>query len=211
MSPDVLKTLVLVLVALLLSNAVHEFAHAAMARALGDDTAERQGRFTLDPTKHIDPFGSLILPTILVLMQTGFFFGWAKPVPFSPNNLTRKLRVKHGVLLIAAAGPAANLVLAGICAILFRIIEPTSGAVFDLLHTMVLLNVVLALFNLLPVPPLDGSKVLVGLLPDSALKHFRFLDSNPWIVPLAFVLVFLVAGRLLGGPVMSLTIWMLGG
>ncbi len=204
MTPELLQNLVLVLVPLILSLAVHEWAHAATARALGDDTAQRQGRLTLNPISHIDPIGTLLIPGLLVLSGSGLFFGWAKPVPFNPTNFSRKIRMKHGVLLTAIAGPVSNLVLALIAAVLFAFASGNEAAQ-HLLVIMVTLNVTLFLFNMLPVPPLDGSKVAYGLLPDRANAMLRFFESRPWVVPVAFILVFWYGGRLLGPPMMAIS------
>jgi Zn-dependent protease len=204
MTPDMLVQLITVLVPLVLSLTVHEYAHAAMAKALGDDTAERQGRFTLDPMSHIDPIGSLALPALLVLMNTGFWFGWAKPVPYDPLRFTSKIRMKHGVLLVAAAGPLSNLLLAVLSAALLSAF-PDNDAARSFLSTCVLLNVLLFLFNLLPIPPLDGSKVAYGLLPDRWGGVLRFFQSKPYIAPMAFMMIFLVGGRLIGPPMMAIS------
>ena len=210
MTPELLKELVFVMVTLILSLAVHEFAHAAAARALGDDTALRQGRYTLDPRSHIDPLGTLVLPLFLVLSGSGFWFGWAKPVPFNPNKFTRKIRVKHSILITAAAGPLSNLALAVLCAGILHMVGDASGVVLELLSTMVILNVALFLFNLLPVPPLDGSKVAYGLLPDRYIARLKVLEHKPWIVPLAFVLIFVLAGHIIGPPLRALSSGLLG-
>ena len=207
---EILQQLVLVLVPLILSLAVHEFAHAATARLLGDRTAEKQGRFTLNPLSHIDPFGSLIVPGMLVLMGTGVWFGWAKPVPFNPANFTRKIRMKHGILITAAAGPLSNLALATLAALVYHMAGTTNEALLTLITTMVVLNIALFLFNLLPVPPLDGSKVVYGLLPDAAHKYLGVFEKNPWIAPVAFIAVFFMAGRIIGPPLRDLTALMLG-
>ncbi|MGB0589108.1 MAG: site-2 protease family protein [Myxococcota bacterium] len=204
MTPDMMVQLVTVLVPLILSLTVHEYAHAAMAKALGDDTAERQGRFTLDPMSHIDPIGSLALPALLVLMNTGFWFGWAKPVPYDPLRFSSKIRMKHGVLLVAAAGPLSNLLLAVLSAALLSAF-PENEAARAFLGTCVLLNVLLFLFNLLPIPPLDGSKVAYGLIPDRWNGVLSFFRSKPYIAPMAFMMVFLVGGRLIGPPMMAIT------
>lgn len=201
MTPDLLRNLALVLVPMILSLSVHEFAHAAVAAFLGDDTAERQGRYTLNPISHIDPIGTLLLPALLVLSGSGLFFGWAKPVPFNPVNFKRGIRMKHGILLTAIAGPLSNLVLAVLSAALLAVI-PANDATSALLHTMVFLNVALFFFNLLPIPPLDGSKVAYGLLPDSANGLLRAVEKHRWVVPVLFLFVFLFAGRIIGAPIM---------
>jgi Zn-dependent protease len=151
---------------LVLSLTVHEWAHAWSAFRLGDDTAERLGRLTLNPLPHIDPIGTLLLPLL------GVPFGWARPVPVNPNRFHRRMPMRTGMMITAAAGPAANVVLAVaatvVLALLIRIdvglLESHPGLV-QLLHVFILLNVVLAIFNLLPIYPLDGSRVADGLMP----------------------------------------------
>jgi len=204
MTPEMLVQLVTVLVPLILSLTVHEYAHAAAAKWLGDDTAEREGRFTLDPMSHIDPFGSLLLPALLVVMNTGFWFGWAKPVPYNPLKFSRKVRMKHGVLIVAAAGPLSNLLLAILCAALFSLLGD-HGAARSFLGTCVLLNVLLFLFNLLPVPPLDGSKVAYGLLPDRWDGVLVFFRERPYMAPMAFLAIFFFAGDLIGPPMIAIS------
>jgi Zn-dependent protease len=206
MTPDLMLHLVLVLVPMILSLSVHEFAHAAAASLLGDDTAERQGRFTLNPISHIDPIGTLLLPALLVMSGSGIFFGWAKPVPFNPVQFNRKIRMKHGILLTAIAGPLSNLVLAVLSALLLAVL-PAADASSALLHTMVYLNVALFFFNMLPVPPLDGSKVAFGLLPDSANSALRVFERHTWVAPALFLGVFFFAGRIIGAPI----IWVSSG
>ncbi|MCB9730425.1 MAG: site-2 protease family protein [Deltaproteobacteria bacterium] len=201
MTPELLLHLALVLVPMILSLTVHEFAHAAVASMLGDDTAHRQGRFTLNPISHIDPIGTLLLPTLLVLSGSGIFFGWARPVPFDPVRFNRRIRMKHGILLTAAAGPISNLLLAVVAALLLGLL-PTNEASYALLSTTVILNVALFFFNMLPVPPLDGSKVAFGLLPDSATPMLRTLERHRWIGPALFLLVFFFAGSIIGRPIM---------
>lgn len=208
MTPEILLELVTVLVPLLLSLTVHEYAHAATARALGDDTASRMGRYTLNPLSHIDPIGSLLLPALLVVSGTGILFGWARPVPFDPLRFTRRLRMKHGILLTAAAGPLANLVLAVLAAGLLGFVRGQEAAE-TLLHATVVLNVMLFFFNLLPVPPLDGSKVAFGLLPDRATGALRALEQHPWVAPAAFVAVVFLGGRLIAPPMLAVSRFLL--
>jgi Zn-dependent protease len=160
---DLLASRVLVLVPLWLSLAVHEWAHAWSADQLGDDTARLQGRMTLDPTHHVDPVGTVLLPLL------GVPIGWAKPVPIDPLRF-RGVRLATGIWLTAAAGPAANLLLALVAAALQRGLD--AGGVIDvvpgvrsLLATLVPMNVGLALFNLLPIPPLDGSRIADAFVP----------------------------------------------
>ncbi|MGM0577466.1 MAG: site-2 protease family protein [Myxococcota bacterium] len=205
MTPDLLTDLVIVLATLLPSLAIHEFAHALVARWLGDDTASRQGRLTLNPVSHIDPVGSLLLPGILVLAGTGFLFGWAKPVPFDPVRFTRRIRMKHGILLTALAGPVSNLLLAALLAVALGFFPPSDQAANVIFGRAIVLNVLLFVFNLLPIPPLDGSKIAYGLLPDSASGLLRFFEQRPWIAPVAFLALFLGAGHLLTEPVMAMS------
>ena len=154
---------------LLFAITVHEAAHGWMARRLGDRTAEMLGRLTLNPIKHIDPIGTVLVPAIL-LIAGGFIFGWAKPVPVDPRNLAHPRR---DMAAVAAAGPMANLVMALIWALIAKLglmLTPTLPWVGVPLLLMgkigILLNAILMVLNLLPLPPLDGGRVLVGLLPD---------------------------------------------
>jgi len=160
---------ILSIIILIFSVILHEVAHGYMADALGDPTARLAGRLTLNPLKHIDPVGSIIVPLITYL--AGFTFGWAKPVPYNPYNLKDKRR---GELLIALAGPASNLLIALIFGTILRLftgIVPTamifagSGGALTVLAYIVLINITLAVFNLIPLPPLDGSKILFSILP----------------------------------------------
>ena len=154
------------LVPLLLSLTVHEWAHAWSAYRLGDDTASRQGRLTLNPLAHIDPFGSLILPLLHIP------FGWAKPVPVNPTRFRPGVKMSTGTIITAAAGPFSNVVLAVVCAVAFGLLARFSPdalhakfGMAPLLLILIRINVTLAIFNMIPVPPLDGSRVVDGLVP----------------------------------------------
>jgi Zn-dependent protease len=162
---------------LLLSLTVHEAAHAWSADRLGDATARLLGRVSLNPAVHVDPIGTLLFPLIAIF--TGLpLIGWAKPVPVNTLNLRQHWKQKY--MLIAAAGPASNLVLAVVAAIGVRILgfESSGGAFFQFLLFMVIINVLLAVFNMLPIPPLDGGNVLAGVLPGAA--HAVFEKIRPF-------------------------------
>ena len=158
-------SIVLLIIILLPSVILHELGHGMVARWLGDDTAQRAGRLTLNPMPHIDPIGTILIPLILVLSQSPIIFGAAKPVPILPSNFDDP---KKDMALVGLAGPAVNFLIAGCAAFLYQIIAvpldiPELLAVF---HSFVVINLFLGLFNLLPIPPLDGSRLLVGILPD---------------------------------------------
>jgi Zn-dependent protease len=165
-SADQLVDRLLMLIPLWLSLSVHEWAHARTAWQLGDDTAARLGRMTINPLAHIDPVGTLLLPML------GVPFGWAKPVPVQPQNFDRRWSMRTGMLLTAIAGPLANLAMTAICFLVVAVLVhfPTLAAnagtgVFQFLGSMIFLNVILAVFNALPIPPLDGSRVADALMP----------------------------------------------
>ncbi len=149
------------LVPLLLSLSVHEWAHAWAASQLGDQTAARRGRLTVDPLAHIDPVGTFLLPML------GVPFGWAKPVPVQPNNFRADVSLRMGMLWTAAAGPLSNLVLGLASGLAYGLAVRSgfSGGLTEALYTMAMLNALLAVFNLVPVPPLDGSRIFDGLCP----------------------------------------------
>ena len=170
----------------ILSLAWHESAHAWTAWKLGDSTGRALGRITLNPIPHIDPFGTLLLPVAL-WWSTGMTFGYAKPVPYNPYALKNPAL---GSAMIAGAGPASNFVLAGIATLFLAFLNRTGAAHWELgfrfLRALVSVNVWLALFNLIPLPPLDGSKVLGGLLPRGLARAYERLDS------VGFILLFVV-------------------
>jgi Zn-dependent protease len=165
---DWLVERIVLLVSLWLSLSVHECAHAWAAWKLGDDTAEKLGRMTLNPLAHIDPIGTLLLPLL------GVPFGWAKPVPVQPHRFTRRVTMRTGMMLTAIAGPVSNLILAAVCTVLLAVLIrfwpgaiEMQRAVGTLLETMIFLNVILATFNVIPIPPLDGSRVADALMPEA--------------------------------------------
>lgn len=171
---DWLLVRLLWIVPLLLSLAVHEWAHAWSAFRLGDDTAARQGRMTLNPLAHIDPIGTLLLPLL------GVPFGWAKPVPVNPSRFHRGVTLRTGIALTAAAGPLANLGLAlaaGFSLAALARVAPALAApgapARDLLETLAYMNVALAFFNLIPIPPLDGSRLVDAVVPDRLVSTWN--------------------------------------
>lgn len=156
-------------VIIIFSAVFHEFLHAWTANYLGDPTAKNMGRLTLNPIKHMDMWGTVIIPLFL-LFTAGGFIGWAKPVPYNPRNLRDK---KYGSAKVGFAGPAGNFLLAIIFAFIIRFI-PVSGTFFTAISWIVYINIFLALFNLIPIPPLDGSKLLMDFFPRSAQTLARF-------------------------------------
>lgn len=185
------------IVVLIFSVVVHEISHGYVALALGDKTAQYAGRLTLNPIKHIDPVGSLILP-LLSWFFGGFILGWAKPVPYNPNNLRN---VRWGSLAVGASGPLANLALALVFGILLRFLPVFAGYeafvvnFASIVKMIVLINVVLFVFNLIPLPPLDGSKILSAFLSYRWHRFETFLES--YGIMLVFLFVFLFWGLVL--------------
>jgi len=200
------QTQIIMLVALIFSIVLHEMAHGYAANWLGDPTARLQGRLSANPLVHIDPMMSVILPALLLFTGSPFLFGAAKPVPYNPYNFTNQ---KWGEAIVAAAGPAINLVIALIFAILVRLSETLSlpQTFVELSVGIIILNIFLAFFNLVPIPPLDGSKILPRFLPFAlAQKYesFRFwFERN---VMLAFALVIITFILFLGAPLFSATL-----
>jgi Zn-dependent protease len=183
-----------IIIALIMSIILHEMAHGYAANALGDPTARLQGRLSGNPLVHIDPLGSIIIPAFLFLTHAGILFGWAKPVPYNPYNLSNQ---KWGEALVAAAGPATNIAIALIFSAIIR-----SAAVLDLAPSfvqiawyVVYINILLALFNMLPIPPLDGSKILTAILPMRAQMQYRafaqWTERYGLFAMFAFIFIFL--------------------
>ena len=186
-----MTTAIFGVIILIFSAVIHEVSHGFVADKLGDPTARLSGRLTLNPLKHLDPFGSVILPILLSLIPGGIIFGWAKPVPYNPYNLKDP---EKGAAIIAAAGPLSNFALALVFGIIFRLTAGFGQGVWYNLNAfagiIVMINVLLGVFNLVPIPPLDGAKVLTAFLPDSVGKVKRFLaENNPygWFILIGFI------------------------
>jgi Zn-dependent protease len=206
--PQILHTISYMGLPLLFAMVLHEYAHGWVAYRCGDPTAQLQGRLTMNPLAHIDPLGTVILPLLCLVMPGGFILGWAKPVPIDPRLMRQPRR---DMALVAAAGPAMNLVLAIGSALLFALlssIDPTLGGYSsnsddaippDTWHTMfllpiavmavysVLINVLLMLFNLLPIPPLDGGRILTSLLPQTAARALVRVEPYGMFILVALI------------------------
>jgi Zn-dependent protease len=189
----------LFIIPMMLSLTVHEWAHAFSAYRLGDDTASREGRLTLNPMAHIDPIGTILLPLL------GVPFGWAKPVPVNPTRFKRSVTMGTGMAITAAAGPASNLVLALVCAVtlgvMMRVAPETMAqqhGVYGLLLYGLELNVGLAIFNMLPLPPLDGSRIVERWVP---YKYRDTWETFRSVAPVLLLVVIASGGMFLSAPI----------
>lgn len=182
-------------VVLIFSAIIHEYMHGFVAYQLGDDTAQRAGRLTINPLAHLEWFGSFILPLIMLLSGMGFVIGWAKPVPYNPYNLRDK---KWGEAKVALAGPLANFVVAILFGLVLRFV-PFLGLNFaNLIALVIYINLLLMVFNLLPIPPLDGSKILAAFLsPARKIKYYSY-GSFGMILVIFIVMLF---SDIITGPV----------
>lgn len=191
--------------ALILAVVIHEFAHGYAAYLLGDPTAKRAHRLTLNPIAHLDIFGSIILPVVLVLANSPVLLGWAKPVPFNPGYFRDP---KRGIMIVGAAGPLTNFLAALLSAVLFRFFGALAPWLAYFLFFFCATNLILGIFNLIPIPPLDGSRIVLGILPDDLVPAYLRLESFGFI--LVFILLYLGVLDYIVFPIYHLLLgWML--
>jgi len=199
MNIDMLYLVSIWLLPVLIAITFHEAAHAFVARHLGDETASRLGRVSLNPFRHIDPLGTILLPGLLLLARSPFLFGYAKPVPVNFRALRNP---RSGMVLVAAAGPAMNIGLAVVAALSFHLVSylPVTIAQWVALNlkNALVINVVLAIFNLFPLPPLDGGRIAVGLLPNVVGQQLARLERYGMMILIGLLIILPVLGSQLG-------------
>jgi Zn-dependent protease len=195
---------------ILIAITFHEAAHAYAAWRLGDETAFRLGRVTFNPLKHIDPFGSILLPALLFLTKAPFLFGWAKPVPVAFRNLRHPRR---DMAIVAVAGPVTNVILALVSALLVHLVwlvpEIAERWLLQTLYQSILLNLVLAIFNMIPVPPLDGSRIALSLLPGPLARPYAKLERFGFLILLGIIFLLPILGRQIGFD-LNIFRWLVG-
>ena len=207
MSVNVISRIFIWAVPVLFSIVIHEVSHGWMASKLGDDTAKKMGRLTLNPLVHIDPIGTIILPFIMIILG-GPVFGWAKPVPFNPYNFNPRVNRRTGIMWVGIAGPASNFAIAFVASFVLVFSQRfLSGlpalfyiSIFQLTQALLFINLILGFFNLIPLPPLDGSKVLMRFLPESLELQYLKLERYGMLI---LILILATGGfsSLVMGPV----------
>jgi Zn-dependent protease len=187
------------LLPVLIAVTFHEAAHGFVAHLLGDDTAYREGRVSFNPFKHVDPFGTVVLPALLLMVGSPFLFGYAKPVPVNFRALHHPRR---DMILVAAAGPGMNLILATLAAAGLHLVDYTPAVaarfVTANLENAIVLNVILAIFNLLPIPPLDGGRIAVGVLPQALGKPLSRLEPYGLLLLIGLIVLLPLLGDQIG-------------
>lgn len=180
----------------------HEYAHGRVAEYLGDPTAKMMGRLSFNPIKHLDPFGSIILPLFLLVSRAGFVFGWAKPVPVNPSYFKDPRR---GMAYVGLAGPLTNLTLASVGSLFYRLsvfLQISTGVLF--FQYFVMVNVILAVINLVPIPPLDGSRLVAAVLPKAWLPFYDSLERYGFLILIIILFFFGFIFWAIVGPVFEL-------
>lgn len=174
---------------LIMSVVIHEISHGFMAEYFGDKTARNAGRLTLNPIKHLDLFGSILLPAVLVLTHAPFLFGWAKPVPYNPYNLSNR---KWGTIAVASAGVMANFFIAIVFGLILRfgVSYTAEPGFYFIVSAIVVVNLALGIFNLVPIPPLDGSRIFLSFLPESMHSTVEVFEQYSIILLIIFVVYF---------------------
>jgi Zn-dependent protease len=211
MNPQTIYTASTWVIPVLIAITFHEAAHGFIAHRLGDETAWRLGRVSFNPIKHIDPFGTILLPAVLLLMHAPFLFGYAKPVPVNFRALRNPRR---DMVWVAAAGPATNILLAIAAGLLVHpaLLLPASPALWVLqnLQNAIVINVILAIFNLIPLPPLDGGRIAVGLLPEALARPLAGLERYGMLIIIGLIFLLPMLGSQLGVD-LNVLAWLFAG